>query len=76
MLPEDNVTQDVVTLWCDNLKTFNISLNPIDFGEKKSFELKHRFSELQLTDSSIKALVGNQLENLKGRLGIHQHEKL
>ena len=76
MLPEDNVTQDVVTLWCDNLKTFNISLNPIDFGEKKSFKLKHSFSELQLTDSSTKVLVGNQLENLRGRLGIHQHEKL
>ena len=71
MLPEDNVTQDVVTLWCDNLKTFNISL-----GEKKSFELEHRFSKLQLTDSSTKALVGNKLENLRGRLGIHQHEKL
>ena len=76
MLPEYNVTQDVVTLWCDNLKTFNISLNPIDFEEKKSFELEHSFSKLQLTDSSTKALVGNKLENLRGRLGIHQHEKL
>ena len=76
MLPEYNVTQDVVTLWCDYLKTFNISLNPIDFEEKKSFELEHSFSKLQLTDSSTKALVGNKFENLRGRLGIHQHDKL
>ena len=76
MLPEYNVTQDVVTLCCDNLNTINISLKPIDFEEKKSFKLEHSFSKLQLTDSSTKALVGNKLENLRGRLGIHQHEKL
>ena len=84
MLTEYNVSQDVVTLCCDNLNTLNISMNPIqhnktkhiDFVEKKSFKLEHGIFKLQLTDSSTKALVGNKLENLRGRLGIYQHEKL
>ena len=84
MLTEYNVTQDVMTLYCDNLSTINISKNPIqhsrtkhiDFVEKKSIKLEHGIIKLQLADSSTKALVGNKLENLRGRLGIHQHEKL
>ena len=84
MLTEYNVTQDVMTLYCDNLSTINISKNPIqhsrtkhiDLVEKKTIKLEHGVIKLQLADSSTKALVGNQLENLRGKMGICQREKL
>ena len=92
MLTEYNVTQDVMTLHCDNLSTINISKNPIqhsrtkhidirhhfirDLVEEKTIKLEHVATELQLADIFTKALDANQFENLRGKLGICQHEEL
>ena len=92
MLTEYNVTQDVMTLYCDNLSTINISKNPIqhsrtkhidirhhfirDLVEEKTIKLEHVATELQLADIFTKALDANQFENLRGKLGICQHEEL
>ena len=92
MLTEYNVTQDVMTLYCDNLSTINISKNPIqhsrtkhidirhhfirDLVEEKTIKLEHVATELQLADIFTKALDANQFENLRGKLGICQHEEM
>ena len=92
MLTEYNVSQDVVTLYCDNLNTINISKNPIqhsrtkhidlkhylirDLVEEKTIKLEHVATKLQLADIFTKALDANQFENLRGKMGICQHEKL
>ena len=92
MLTEYNVTQDVMTLYCDNLSTINISKNPIqhsrtkhidirhhfirDLVEEKTIKLEHVATELQLADIFTKALDANQFENLRGKLGICQHKEL
>ena len=92
MLTEYNVTQDVMTLYCDNLSTINISKNPIqhsrtkhidirhhfirDLVEEKTIKLEHVATEIQLADLFTKALDANQFENLRGKLGIFQHEEL
>ena len=92
MLTEYNVTQDVMTLYCDNLSTINISKNSIqhsrtkhidirhhfirDLVEEKTIKLEHVATELQLADIFTKALDANQFENLRGKLGICQHEEL
>src|ERR1051325_6315940 len=72
MLTEYNVTQDVMTLYCDNLSAINISKNPIQHSRTKHIDLRHHFikdlveekvtklehvaTELQLTDIFTKAL--------------------
>ena len=92
MLTEYNVSQDVVTLYCDNLSTINISKNPIqhsktkhidlknyfirDLVEEKTIKLEHVAIKLQLADIFTKALDANQFENLRGKLGICQHEEM
>ena len=81
-----------MTLYCDNLSTINISKNPIqhsrtkhidirhhfirDLVEEKTIKLEHVATELQLADIFTKALDANQFENLRGKLGICQHEEL
>ena len=92
MLTEYNVTQDVMPLYCVNLSIINISKNPIqhsrtkhidirhhfirDLVEEKTIKLEHVATELQLADIFTKALDANQFENLRGKLGICQHEEL
>src|SRR3954464_11072407 len=86
MLSEYNVTQDVMTLYCDNLSAINISKNPIqhsrtkhidirhhyirDLVENKTIVLEHVATNLQLADIFTKALDANQFENLRSKLGI------
>ena len=92
MLTEYNVTQDVMTLHCDNLCIINIFKNTIqhsrtkhigishhlirDLVEEKTINLEHVATELQLADIFTKALDANQFESLRGKLGICQHEEL
>ena len=92
MLTEYNVKQDVMILFCDNLSAINISKNLIqhsrtkhidirhhfirDLVEEKTIKLEHVATELQLADIFTKALDANQFENLRGKLGICQHEEL
>ena len=92
MLTEYNVTQDVMTLYYDNLSTINISKNPIqhsrtkhidirhhfirDLVEEKVIKLEHAATELQLADIFTKALDASQFENLRGKLGICQYEEM
>ena len=86
MLTEYNVTQNVMTLYCDNLSAINISKNPIQHSRTKHIDIRHHFirdlvedkvitlehvaTDLQLADIFTKALDANQFENLRGKLGI------
>ena len=72
MLTEYNVTQNVMTLFCDNLSAINISKNPIQHSRTKHIDIRHHFikdlvedkvitlehvaTELQLADIFTKAL--------------------
>ena len=92
MLSEYNVTQDVMTLFCDNLSAINISKNPIQHSRTKHIDIRHHFirelvedkvitlehvsTENQLADIFTKALDAVQFENLRGRLGVCIHEEL
>ena len=85
MLTKYNVTQDVMTLYCD-------ILNPIHHSRTKHIDIRHHFirdlvedkvialehvaTELQLADIFTKALDANQFENLRGKLGICLYESL
>jgi hypothetical protein len=86
MLTEYNVTQDIMTLYYDNLSAINISKDPIqhrrtkhidihhhfirELVEEKIIALKHVTTEMQLDDIFTKALDTNQFECLRGKLGI------
>ena len=92
MLSEYNVTQDVMTLYCDNLSAINISKNPIQHSRTKHIDIRHHFirdlveekvikldhvvTELQLADIFTKALDASQFENLRSKLGTCQVEEL
>ena len=92
MLSEYNVTQEVMTLYCDNLSAINISKNPIQHSRTKHIDIRHHFirelveekiitlehvtTEKQLADIFTKALDANQFECLRGKLGICVHENL
>ena len=92
MLTEYNVTQDVMTLFCDNLSAINISKNPIQPSRTKHIDIRHHFirdlvedkiinlehvsTENQLADIFTKALDAVQFENLRRRLGVCIHEDL
>ena len=78
MLTEYNVTQDVMTLYCDNLSAINISKNPIQHSRTKHIDIRHHFirelveekiialehitTEMQLADIFIKALDADLIE--------------
>ena len=86
MLTEYNVTQNVMTLFCDNLSAINISKNPIQHSRTKHIDIRHHFirdlvedkvitlehvaTDLQLADIFTKALDATQFENLRSKLGI------
>ncbi|MCI36366.1 copia protein (gag-int-pol protein), partial [Trifolium medium] len=70
-----NVEQDVMTLYCDNLSSINISKNPIQHSRTKHIDIHHHFirelvedkvvtlehiaTENQLADIFTKALDAN-----------------
>ena len=72
MLTEYNVSQNVMTLFCDNLSAINISKNPFQHSRTKHIDIRHHFirdlvedkvitlehvaTELQLADIFTKAL--------------------
>src|SRR3954467_15056421 len=86
MLTKYNVTQEVMTLYCDNLGAINISKNPIQHSRTKHSDIRHHYirdlvedkiiglehvaTDLQLADIFTKALDANQFENLRNKLGI------
>lgn len=92
MLTEYKVTQDVMTLFCDNLSAINISKNPIQHIRTKHIDIRHHFIrelvedkvitlehvriENKLADIFTKALDASQFEKLRGRLGICVTEHL
>ncbi|XP_058761388.1 secreted RxLR effector protein 161-like [Vicia villosa] len=92
MLTEYNVKQDVMTLFCDNLSSINISKNPIQHSRTRHIDIRHHFireqvedkvitlehvvTERQLDDIFIKALDANKFKNLRGELGLCIHEDL
>jgi hypothetical protein len=92
ILSEYNVTQEVMTLYCDNLSAINISKNPIQHSRTKHIDIRHHFirelveekiialehvpTERQLADIFTKALDANQFECLRGKLGICVYENL
>ena len=92
MLKEYNVTQDVMTLYHDNLSAINNSKNPIQHSITKHIDIRHHFireladekivtlehvvTERQLADIFTKELDSNQFEKLRGHLGICLFEGL
>src|ERR1044072_9275203 len=82
MLEEYNVSQDVMTLFCDNLSAINISKNPVLHSRTKHIDIRHHFirehvtTEKPLADIFTKALDANQFEKLRGDLGICKYEGL
>ena len=92
MLTEYNVTQDVMTLFCNNLSAINISKNPIQHSRTKHIDIRNHFirelvedkvislehvtTENQIADIFTKALDANQFEELRGKLGICLSEDL
>lgn len=92
MLTEYNVTQHVMTLYCDNLSAINISKNPIQHSRTKHIDIRYHFirdlvedkvvalehvaTENQLADIFTKALDANQFKILRGKLGICIYEDL
>src|SRR3954464_5774863 len=92
MLTEYNVTQDVMTLYCDNLGAINTSKNSIqhsrpkhsniihryirDLVKDKIIDLEHVASDLQLADSFTKVLDANKFENQRNKLDICLSERL
>lgn len=92
MLTECNVTQDVMTLFCDNLSAINISKNSIQHSRTKHIDIRHQFirelvegkvitlehvsTENQLAYIFTKALDASQFEKLRGKLGISVNEHL
>ena len=90
-MSEYNVTQDSMTLFCDNLNAINISKNPIQHSRTKHIDIRHHFirelvedkiiklehvkTENQLADIFTKALDDAQFENLRRRLGICIYEE-
>src|ERR1044072_6624186 len=92
MLEEYNVSQDVMTLFCDNLSAINISKNHVLHSRTKHIDIRHHFirelvegkivtlehvaTKNQLADIFTKALDANQFEELRGKLGICLHEGL
>ena len=83
MLSEHNVTHDVMTLHYDNLGIINI-FKHIGIShhlirervEEKTINLEHVATKLLLADILTKDLDTIQFEDLRGKLGICQHEKL
>ena len=82
MLIEYNVTQDVMTLYCDNLSTINISKNPIQHSRKKHIDIRHHFVRELVEDKIValehvtKALDANKFKFLRGKLGICIYKNL
>lgn len=92
MLEEYDVSQSVLTLYCDNLSAINISKNPIQHSRTKHIDIRHHFiknlvedkvvtlervtTEEQLADIFTKTLDVKQFEVLWSKLGICLHEEL
>ena len=92
MLSKYNVTQDVMTLFCDNLSAINISKNPIQHSKTKHIDIRHHFirelmedrviklnhisTENQIIDIFTKVIDASQFENLRRRLRICIYEEL
>jgi hypothetical protein len=53
MLTEYNVTQDVMTLYYDNLSAINISKNPIQHNRTKHIDIRHHFIRELVEDKII-----------------------
>jgi hypothetical protein len=85
------VEQDAPTLYCDYLSAINVSKNLIrdnraihtnihphftDHVEENNVILEQVTSEEQVADIFTKALDAEQLEKLRGKLGICLHKEL
>ncbi|KAL0561768.1 hypothetical protein IC582_002209 [Cucumis melo] len=86
MLHEYGITQDIMTLYCDNLSAIDISKNPIQHGRTKHIDIRHHFirgliedkiitledvhSNFQLTDIFTKPLDASTFEHLRAELGV------
>src|ERR1043165_2330910 len=54
MLTEYNVTQNVMTLYCDNLSAISISKNPIQQRRTKHIDIRHHFIRDLVEEKVIK----------------------
>lgn len=86
MLKEYNAKQDVMSLYCDNMSSINISKNRVQHNftkhigkqhhfirelvEDKLVTLDHESIENQLANIFTKALDVTQFENLRSSIGL------
>ena len=86
MLSEYDVSQNVMTLFCDNVSAINISKNPVQHSKTKHIDIRHHFirdlvedkviqleyipTERQLADIFTKALDTARFESLRSSLGL------
>lgn len=53
MLTEYNITQDVMTLFCDNLSAANISKDPVQHSRTKHINIRYHFIRELVEDKVI-----------------------
>ena len=86
MLHEHGFTQDIMTLYCDNISAIDISKNSVQLSPTKHIDIRHHFirefienkiitlehirSNLQLTDIFTKPLDANTFKHLHAGLGV------
>ncbi|KAL0539388.1 hypothetical protein IC582_023600 [Cucumis melo] len=85
MLHEYGLTQDIITLYCDNMSAIDISKNSVQHSQTKHIDIRHHFirevenkvikldhirSNLQLADIFTKPLDANSFEHLCAGLGV------
>ena len=80
------LTQNVMTLYCDNISAINISKNPVQHSKTKHIDIRRHFirelvedkkiileyipTEKQLADIFTKALDATRFESLRSSLGL------
>lgn len=53
MLKEHNLTQDVMTLYYDNMSVISISKNPVQYSLTKHIDIQHYFIKELVEDKVI-----------------------
>ena len=85
-LEDYGMSQNKISIKCDNTSAINISKNPIQHSRTKHIEIRHHFirdrvqneditlefmpTEDQLADIFTKPLNGDRFEQIRGKLGL------
>ena len=86
MLVDYGISQDTLTIYCDNISTINISKNPVQHSRTKHIDIRHHFirelvenkfvviehvaTYMPLADIFTKALDASRFVSLGKALGV------